>query len=287
MPEDGGHSKTFKNIRILKNTRHTRRVTRNVYNDITPLNKLAEIPNYASYFILIEPQQIYAPYRKASLVQIRTIHGGQRMSEYIMNVEKLLTNWISIQIHLAEGLRILHSRNIVYGDFNFDNIVIDDTNIPLLIDFGDCCTLMKDNSYFNPDSDISPPELDYVNSTLFPNNGHSIMKEIYKKKQILHEIEEVFPSRENVLSELLNFADRYSESTFKNYNTASDMWAFGCEFFKIYMMLLTIPIVSYSEMYQKNHIAQMRILRGLLHPDPRKRLTVDELLIELYMWRMS
>lgn len=275
-----GHSKTLKNVRVLKDTRRTRRVHRDIYNEMSIVNKIAEIPNYVSYFILMEQQQIHE--RRASLVQIRTLHGGQRMSEYIIDIDRLLTNWITIQIHLAEGLRILHSRRLVYGDFSFDNIVIDDKNIPLMIDFG----ALKEKGDFNPDSDISAPEIDYFNG-VGSLDGHSVMKDIYKRKQILHEIEEVFPSRESILSELLNFSDRYDESFIQKYVSASDMWSFGCEFYKLYMMLLSIPTIISSGFYTKYHNAQMHMLRGLLHVDPRKRLTADELLIELYTLKMS
>jgi hypothetical protein len=208
---------------------------------------------------------------KVSLLQIRLHHGGERMSEYILDIERLIENWVHIQIHLAEGLRILHIRGKAIGNFTFDNILVNDKNTPLII-------YSSDESV----SENTAPELDYKFSK---QKGHLAMKMIYSKKQILHEIEEVFPSRESVLSELLNFCDKYDDAFF--YGVASDMWSFGYHFYKLYMMLLSMPCFTDSEFYNKHHGAQMQIFRGLLRPDPSCRLSVDDLLTELYTLRMT
>jgi serine/threonine protein kinase len=65
------------------------------------------------------------------------------------------------------------------------------------------------------------------------------------------------------------------------------MWTFGYDFYKLYMLMLSVPTVIDSKFYKYHNGDQMRILRGLLQVDPRKRLTSEQLLTELYSLRMS
>jgi hypothetical protein len=166
---------------------------------------------------------------------------------------------------------MLHIREEAVGNFTFDNILINDKNTPLII-YSDAAFV----------SENTAPEIDYK---LSKTKGHSAMREIYSKKQILHEIEEVFPSRESVLSELLHFSDNYEDGHF--YGAASDMWSFGYCFYKLYMMLLTMPCFMNCDFYTKHHGSQMQIFRGLLRPDPSCRLSVDDLLTGLNTLRMT
>jgi serine/threonine protein kinase len=243
-------------------SRKTRRVKRVNFD----VGLLKDDPNFSNHFITPRDGAT-----KVSLMQIRMLHGGQRMNEYILDIERLIENWIHIQIHLAEGLRIFHNRGIAYGNFTFDNILINDENTPLMI-----------YSVEEFISENTAPELDYKFSK---EKGHLAMKTIYSKKQILHEIEEVFPSRESVLSELIKFSDKYDDTYV--YGAASDMWSFGYHFYKLYMMLLSMPCFMGSEFYTKYHGIQMQIFRGLLRPDPYCRLSIDDLLMELYSLRMN
>jgi serine/threonine protein kinase len=261
-------------------------------------------PNFNDYFVSVPSNDSCAhrflkpgPKRIVPFVQLRMNHSGIKLSEYALNIPNLINNWIHIQIHLAEGLRMLHTRKYVYGDFHFANILVDEK--ARLVDFGvftNLNTLVEKDIAVNflPVYDNHAPELDII-SGLHSNFGTTteVITEIYNKKSILKEIEEVFPSQRDVYSELIGFVHSTDLTTasdalvfIKHWGCASDMWIFGFDFYKLYMLMLALPLVLESNFYKRSHSTQMKIFRGLLHPDPRKRSTVDDVLTELYTLRM-
>ncbi len=324
IPQCKGRARTIRDGRFSRNQRKTRRVVKimdakdkTIATEINISRYLSQIPNYKDYFILIEDVcvgddmtedkdwskcGIFRPgvSRRAPFVQLRMRHGGIRLTEYALNIDRLLKNWVSIQIHLATALRILHKRNWVHGDFHFGNIVVDDNNVPRIIDFGLSYNMTrlqeKDviNMTFLPSYDNYAPELDYAAGILTNKNRRHLMEQIYNRKHILKEIDEIFPAQSGVLNELNEFADSHELvnggdvlSFLQKYGTMADMWTFGFDFYKLYMLMLSVPSVIISDFYKRHHSTQMRILRGLLQADPRKRFNADNLLTELYTLRME
>jgi hypothetical protein len=53
------------------------------------------------------------------------------------------------------------------------------------------------------------------------------------------------------------------------------------------MIMIATPVVVSSPFYKGHHREQMRLLAGLLNVDPRRRLTADEALTQLYTMRMG
>jgi serine/threonine protein kinase len=244
--------------------------------------------SYSDYFVRnpVEKESWFLVYGK------QNVHNVEH-SDYTATINYIMNNWIEVQIQLAEGLRILHTRNYAYGDFNLTNIILsDDCSSCRLVDYGSCNIMKINNDSFTemqflPHYNNYAPELDYVAGMI--TGTEATVDKIYESKSILNEIDEMYPSSIGILEELRNFSNRHpitflNDATLivKKYGLASDMWAFGYTFFKLYMKFLTIP-----EFFQKYHSRQMRILRGLLHADPRNRFTVDDLLMELYTIRME
>jgi len=324
VPRCKGRARTIRDGRFSRNQRKTRRVVKimdvkdkTIATEINISRHLSQIENYKDYFILIDDVcvgddmtedkdwskcGIFRPgvSRRAPFVQLRMLHGGIRLTEYALNIDRLLKNWVNIQIHLALALRILHTRNWVHGDFHFGNIVVDDKDVPRIIDFGLSYNLTrlqeKDiiNMTFLPSYDNYAPELDYAAGVLTNKSKRSVMEQIYYRKHILKEIDEMFPAQSGVLDELNGFAERHDlvsggdiVSFLQKYGTMADMWTFGFDFYKLYMLMLSVPSVINSAFYKGHHATQMRILRGLLQPDPRKRFSADNLLTELYALRMA
>jgi hypothetical protein len=324
MPRCKGRARTIRDGRFSKNKRRTRRVVKildlkdkSIANEIYTSRALAEIPNYKDYFVLIDDACIGdnmkqekdwsrcsllkgGPKKLAPFVQLRMKYGGIRLSEYALDINRLLKNWINIQIHLAEALNILHSRNWVHGDFHFGNIVVDTHDVPRVIDFGltyNLNTLLeKDviNMSFLPSYDNYPPDLDYLAGTFSNIDKSDLSEQIYYRKPIMKEIDEFFPTAIGVLNELKNFVELQDVNSpgdavrfLQKYGTAADMWTLGYDFYKLYMLMLSVPTVVASKFYANHHSAQMHILRGLLHVDPRQRLTAPDILTELYAIRMS
>jgi serine/threonine protein kinase len=324
MPRCKGRARTIRDGRYSRDKRRTRRVVKlldlkdkTIATELSVSRNLSQIPNYSDYFILIDDVCVgddmsqdvdwakcglfkQGPKRHAPFVQLRMKYGGIRLTEYALNINKLLKNWINIQVHLAEALHILHSHNWVHGDFHFGNVVVDANNVARIIDFGltyNLNTIQEKhvvNMAFLPSFDNYAPELDYLSGTFTISDKRELVKQIYMRKNILREIDEAFPSSSGTLGEMLNFAERVdiispgdAVSFLQKYGALSDMWTFGFDFYKLYMLLLSVPAVIDSKFYKYHNGDQMRILRGLLQVDPRKRLTSEQLLTELYSLRMS
>lgn len=324
IPRCKGRARTIRDGRFSRDKRRTRRVVKllnikdkTIGTAVLVSRQLAQIPNYGDYFILIDDvctgddmtQDVdwskcglfkQGPKRLAPFVQLRMKYGGIRLTEYALNINKLLKNWINIQVHLAEALHIMHSHNWVHGDFHFGNIVVDNNDVPRIIDFGltyNLNTIREKhvvNMAFLPSYDNYAPELDYLSGVFSISDKHELVNQIYNRKRILREIDEAFPTSNGVLDEMMHFAERVDVSSpgnavlfLQKYGASSDMWTFGYDFYKLYMLLLSVPAVIDSKFYKYHNGDQMRILRGLLQVDPRKRLTSEQLLTELYSLRMS
>lgn len=274
---------------------------------------LKHIPNYEDYFILIEDWcenmerpdgwqgcNLFKPgeQRVVRFMQLRMNYGGERLYEYAKDRSTLITNWLKIQIRVAEALRQLHIRGWVHGDIHHGNIIVDDHNIARLIDFGQSYSIAKlgfkdINLGFLPEYDNYAPELDYVAAVWSGINSVDAVHIIYTKKKLLRKIDEIFPSQQGVLGDLTliaNFNNITRESDvlafIKRYAKAADIWTLGYNFLNLYMDLLLDPLYLRSEFYKRNHGEQMRVLHGMLHPDPRQRIDVDSLLKDLYSMRM-
>ena len=341
MPPCRGRSRSVRDGRYSQSKRRTRRVVKvmdakdpTVPIEINIARQLSQIPNAADYFILTDdvcvgddvgddPDWSKCPLfrqgsavafsknqtlKRSPFVQLRMNNGGIRLNDYALDIDKLLPNWINIQIHLATGLKLLHGRNWVHGDFHFGNILVDNKNVPRIIDFGLSYNVLQleEKNYINmlflPSYDNYAPELDYAAACSRTDKikestkatRMAIMKQIYDGKPLIKEIDETFPASSGALSELEKFADVHPlngaadiVAFLRKYGTKGDMWTFGFDFYKIYMLMLTVPSFIGSNFYRFHHAAQMRILRGLLQMDPRKRLSADGVLLELYALRMA
>jgi len=276
--------------------------------------KLRTIPEFDSYFVLVDevcesdelPEgwqgcSIFKPgaQRVATFMQLRMNYAGVRLMEYARNRALLYLNWIRIQIHIIEGLRLLHGRNWIHGDLHHGNIVVDAENNARIIDFGQTYNLAalaskNINLTFLPEYDNYAPELDFVAGQKSGVSQDGLVNQIYTKKRILHKIDEVFPSQNGVLGELQQFAKFNTVVTdseiiryIRSYAKAGDVWTVGYNFFILYMDMLADSKFTNSEFYRRNHGMQMKVLRSMLQADPRKRSTVDNLLNDLYSMQMG
>lgn len=279
--------------------------------------QLRKIPHYADYFIVIDDFcegddatsdedwadcRLLSPDRKRSptFMQLRMKDGGVKLSDFVRNINATLAIWLPLQIHLFEGLRLLHRRGIVHGDLHTGNILIDASGVPRMVDFGLSYNLgrLKEKDVvslsFLPSYDNYPPEMDLLAALKKGIEKQQAIEIIYTEKRILAEIEELFPSRYTVVQDLENFAQRFDIETasdvkkfIQTFGRATDIWTLGYNFMRIYLIMISTPVVVQSEFYKRNHREQMRLLMGLLMVDPRRRLNVDDALTQLYMMRMA
>jgi serine/threonine protein kinase len=315
---------TVRNGQFTANRSNTRRAVKILpvgskvaETEIKISRALSKLTGYDDYFILVDDVcegdditgdpdwaecRLFNPERArlARFVQLRMAYGGIRLSEYARSIDKLLAHWLDIQIHVFEGVRLLHSNRWIHGDLHFGNILIDDKNLPRIIDFGlgYNINLLKEKDIINlaflPKYDNYPPEFDYVSGLQKGMPVDTLLEDIYNNKRILQEIDEIFPGRTTVLDDMKQFASRNpvkSNTEVKEYIQAyarpADIWTLGYNFYKLYILMLTFPVVVNSKFYRTLHREQMNLLRGLLVADPRRRLTAEQALTELYTMRMN
>lgn len=276
--------------------------------------RLRAVPEYNNYFVLVDeicesgelPEgwqscSLFKPgkQRIATFMQLRMNYAGLRLMEYARNRTYIYLNWVRIQIHVAEGLRLLHSRNWIHGDLHHGNIVVDSDDNARIIDFGQSYNLAalgskNINLTFSPEYDNYAPELDFIAGLKSGFSVDDTVNKIYTNKRVLFKIDDIFPSQSGVLGDMQNFA-KFNNVTadsdilryIRAFAKAGDVWALGYNFFTLYMDMLHDATFTNSEFYRRSHVSQMKIFRGMLQADPRKRSTVDTLLNELYSLRMG
>ena len=279
--------------------------------------QLRKIPHFADYFIVIDDFcegddatgdedwaecRLFSPDHKKmpTFMQLRMADGGVKLSDYARNINAMLAVWLPLQIHVFEGLRLLHRRRIVHGDLHAGNILVDARGVARIIDFGLSYNLerLKEKDAvsltFQPTYDNYPPEMDLLAALKKGIDARRAIEIIYAEKRILTEIEELFPSRYTVVQDLANFAQRFDIQTgadvkefVQTFGRATDIWTLGYNFLRIYLIMIATPVVVESDFYRRHHRDQMRLLAGLLAVDPRRRFRVDDALTQLYSMRMD
>lgn len=323
LPRCSSRAKTVREGRFSPNTRATRRTAKIVRSgaaankEIHTSHELMRLPNYDEYFVLIDEYcktddvtgdpdwdkcSLLKPgqRRHPTFMQMRMKHGGIRLSEYARDIERLLDNWLDIQIHLAQAVLLLHKNGWVHGDLHFGNVLMDEANKPRLVDFGMSFNVAQLKAKdvvklsFLPKYNNYAPELDYVAGIQKGMSQEDIINTIFDEKSILEEIDELFPSARGMKSAFKQFAqfntpgDNYDTAQYiSQYIRPADMWCLGFDLFSLYKLMISNSLVLSSQFYKNHHQEQMRIIEGLLHPDPRQRMTCEALLNELYSIKMS
>ena len=320
LPHCSRRARTVRNGRfsaVATTRRVAKIVRRNPANEIHTSHELMKLPGYEQYFVLIDEYcrtdditgdpdwdkcSLLKPGRRRhpTFMQLRMKYGGIRLSEYARDIEMLLKHWVDIQIHVAQAINLLHKNGWVHGDLHFGNILIDERNVPRLVDFGLSFHLsdLKEKDVvqltFLPKYDNYAPELDYVAGLRKGLSADEVIKTIFEKKGILEEIDELFPSQKSAQRKFEQFAALNTVAAghetveyILDYIRCADMWCLGFDLFSLYKLMISNNHVLRSPFYRNHHRDQMHILEGLLHPDPRHRLTSEGLLTELYTLKME
>lgn len=206
--------------------------------------------------------------------------------------------------HLLEAGTLLLLSRVSHFDLHPGNLIFDQNKTVRILDFGisfvgDTITEATIEGRarnvkfgFEPDAAYSeihnsePPELTVMNAVL--NGGFSVREAIdltlYGKR--------IFRSMETILSyptsishqqlttfwEESEFAKKKDEVAFwKTYWPGYDAWSIGCILLEVLQKLIVWPSFTSGE-YAKRRTILGTCLRGLLNPNPKKRLDCAEVL---------
>lgn len=244
----------------------TRRNKRHIASGKTRKNKcdgifMQNISNYSDYFIQADRTSNYISLKQLS------------------NKSQLLDLWIPIQIHIVEGLRILHINQKHYGLINSESVFIDISGNAKLVE-----PVISDYDFIY--NDALAPEYHILAGLKHGFSGDQLLDDIFSKNLFLQKVDNLFyswPIETFIKSLDTSDLQKYE----KMYLPNADIWSLGHLLFTIYMNFIADSHVLTSKFYKNNHRVQMKIFEGMLNPDPRKRFTVDNILNELYTLRMD
>ena len=234
--------------------------------------------------------------KNKNLTQIISPYGGSTLQS--MSITSSF-DFLGSFKHLLDGIAKLQNQGICHYDLKSNNIVIDYTGTFRIIDFGSAFLgdgINKNNIWrhqysFLPEYTPQPPELSVQNG-IHSNFGYSrSIQETIQQKKIFKTMENIFGIPiEKYQEELTAF---WNEDTtwkgdtwvdfFHAYWRVWDAWAIGA----IYIKLLEkcfLHQTFVNEVWPFHGAIIRQVLKGLLMPDPRKRLSCVEAakLLEFY-----
>jgi serine/threonine protein kinase len=241
--------------------------------------------------------------RPTSLAMLIMKKGGEPLVDYIYRSRTNIPKFVEIMIPVMQGLQKLARHGLVHHDLKFDNILYNATEKDTkIIDFGLMVRKIEafdwsKNLYLFSDYWLHPPEyriLQYVSSGTLLTTTKDDARRIFQKN--MHLLNTRFSSNDRytlhdyILSQVFTYCDY--EKEFVDYmldvckkETREGAVAFMAKHAgKIDMYSLGITM-AYLSMYlhtanDGQHIQVMykELLQGLLHPDPRKRMSPSKAL---------
>jgi serine/threonine protein kinase len=298
-----GVEKRLKGYQIGKMTTHSE-AEKEIYIS-SVLKTIPYIENYVALVLsdcLLKPRvqqddpdlrkcDILAKRQYGEFVQLILPYSGQAIHFFNKQIRSGAIDFYKFGCHLLEGASLLLLRGIVHFDLHKGNILVDDPNKPIIIDFGlswrtaflpKIATDLADNK-FEPDYAQYSPELsipEAVNGSLQLNT--SLFHEILEKKNVSRKLERVLGvPYEQTLKEFKDFIYNSQSLQTKNwlkfyqtYWPKFDAWAVGRILLDIYHVITSTRGYKPTE----KDVVYAEVLRGLCTPSPKKRLTAAKAL---------
>lgn len=230
-------------------------------------------------------------------------YGGIDYKKYITTQNPSFHNFIQSIIPLFEGLVKLKNINIVHQDVKADNVLYDkEKNIWRFIDYGILTTTNKiyiKNNLHIITGDYYPAPAEYriltkiykfKNTSIDPNDIIANENEIYNLKlssdsnmsysDLIHIYMpkiEYETSLVNFIKYLKNFNTTNIVSELNKYTSKIDIYSLG-----LVLMYLTLKVkIIHDIEYEQKYKSYMELIKMMIYPDPRRRLTPEEALVKI------
>jgi serine/threonine protein kinase len=258
---------------------------------------IQQIPLWKNYFIVSESICEPAPIQKDkdlnkcpvlenhSLKEFRVLtmpYGGLPLNVYRINLNTF--NVIDFIVHFIEAGAILNLFGIVHRDIHQGNILVDDEQVPRIIDFNLAIPVKSDitNNKLRHKYDYvlaqEPPDSTLVNAIMTGFNYQRVIDSIVEKKPILKKVRNILGVSSN--DQMTSLEQFYRESKavkagnqvgwFNNYWRTIDSWAIGVNIIDLISKLSLWPEFSYT--LNKIRPKLFPILRKLCEVNPKKRI---------------
>jgi serine/threonine protein kinase len=258
---------------------------------------IRQIPLWKNYFVVSESicepaaQQkdkelkdcpVLDTYKLSDFRILSMPYGGVPLNLYRMNLAKL--DFMSFIVHFIEGGALLNLFGIVHRDIHQGNILVDDEQVPRIIDFNLSIPVQSNvtanllSHTYNITTGQEPPDSTLVNAISKGYNPERVIESIINKKPIIRKIQNILGV--NATSQLQSLEGFYLDSKaaktgntvkwFNNYWRTIDSWAIGVNILVLISKLSLWP--EFSQTLRRVKPKLFPVLRGLCEVSPTKRL---------------
>jgi serine/threonine protein kinase len=256
-----------------------------------------QVPLWKNYFVVSESicnpapvqkeKELYAcpvlEGRKLSDFRILTMpYGGVPLINYRLNIKTF--DFMNFVEHLIEATALLTLFGIVHRDIHQGNILVDDNQVPRIIDFNLAILVNGDPSEkklkhkYEYAIAQEPPDSTLVNAVMLGFDSEKVIDALINKKPIMRKIRNILGvSQSQQLEELETFF-RNSKSVkggdsakwFSTYWKTIDSWAVGVNIIDLIAKLSLWP--EFSGTLKRVGPRLFPVIKGLCHVSPLKRI---------------
>jgi serine/threonine protein kinase len=232
---------------------------------------IRQIPLWKNYFVVSESICEPAPNQKEkeldncpildkhklSDFRILTIpYGGTPLVSYRININNF--NFMEFTTHLIEAGAILNLFGIVHRDIHQGNILVDNEEVPRIIDFNLAIPVKSDvtseklRHSYNYSLGQEPPDSTLVNAIMLGYNHQRVIDSIIEKKQIIKKIRNIlgisqqyqYQELEKFYRDSISIKSGDSVKWFNTYWRTIDSWAIGVNIIDLISKLSLWPEFS-------------------------------------------
>ena len=274
--------------------------------DISKILRKANL--WKNYFVLTDPEQcapiekgrledwqdckITAEYKKKELLQVTSDFGGTALGGMDLRPDEF--DFFHFMNHLLEAGALLALQGVIHYDLHRSNILLDESGVPRLLDFGmafeakliDDAVLGDRWKVYDPKYDSEPPEISIITGVRKEMQLPILINECVYQKPVLRDVEYILGvPRKEMVQELHSFFHKSKSfqakdwsSFFKTYWPTFDSFALGAVLLNVLKIQLTWPTFNESEEWQTNGELVYDILKKLLRVSPSDRYDCVEAL---------
>lgn len=259
--------------------------------------RIMDIPLWKNYFVVSETMCTPAKVQKEkelddcpvlkdhALSEFRILsmpYGGKPLNVYRINIKTF--NLYDFVLHFIESIALFNLYGIVHRDIHQGNILIDDNQVPRIIDFN-LAVLVKSNitektlkHTYNVVTAQEPPDSTLVNAIRLGHDHQRIIESIVHKKPIMKKIRNILGI--SALQQQASLEKFYTESRsvkvgdsvkwFNSYWRTIDSWAVGVNIIDLIAKLSLWP--EFSTSLRRMSPQLFPVLRRLCDVNPIKRI---------------
>lgn len=272
-------------------------LTTDAKQEFTISSKIRKIPLWKNYYVVSESMCEPAPIqtdrqlgdcpilKEHKLADFRILNmpfGGVPLSNYTFKIQDF--DFMQFVIHFVEAGALLTLFGIVHRDIHQGNILIDNEQVPRIIDFnlaimiGSQITTKSLQHQYNYIIAQEPPDSTLVNAIRLGYNGENVIDTIIEKKPICKKIRTVLGISETEMRDSLEAFYTKSKSLkmgdeakwFESYWRTVDSWAIGVNIVDLISKLSLWP--NFSLKIQSSKAKLFPVLKRLCAVSPLERI---------------